>query len=127
MYDMHKDKRVVLDEFSTVFGEDMAFKGDVTSAEDVVIYGTMEGHVACEKTLYLLDGAVVNNEITARNCVLDGADVTGEFKISACLEIRNGSTIRGKVATKVLDVENGACVNAVMKMERADDAEDADK
>ena len=113
---MKETANVVFEKFRTMFNRDVQFTGDLHSGEDVLIAGEIMGKVTCVRALHLLDGAMIGNHTSAQDCTLYGATVSGQLRIGDRLKVYNGSTINGKIHTKVLDIEGGALINATVEM-----------
>jgi len=120
-----KNNPIHFGSFHTALNNDIHFKGEIISKQDILIAGSVEGQITCDKTLHLLDSAEVSNMINAQNCTIYGAKVKGTMHISERLKVYNKSDITGSIKSGVLDVEAGAHINGTIKMRHRDETGEA--
>lgn len=114
-------KQIVFENFQTLLNKDVQFKGTVSSDNDILIAGTVDGEVRSKKTLHLLNSAQISDKIDVEHCILYGATVNGALKINDRLKVYTGSGINGTIETQALDVETGAHINGTISMSKKDD------
>jgi len=97
-------------------GQTIVIKGEITSGEDLLIAGRVEGDIDLGgRTLTLAPGSCVNATISA-GTVLAAGDVEGTVSASVRLEIRETATIRGNLESPCLVIADGAQVNVSVDM-----------
>ena len=85
-------------------GASLRLKGEISSSEDLILYGRIEGKVSLPgHVLTIGPGAEVSAEIAARTLILSGS-VTGNVAATERFEIRSGGRMNG----------NLVCPNVVM-------------
>ena len=105
-------------EFPTVLGEDVYFKGKLDSSEELVVSGRVVGDVVVHNTLYISDNASVERRVQADNCSIQGARVQADVTIKENLTLLPGADVEGSVSTGTLQVESGALLSGTLTMGR---------
>ncbi len=89
-------------------GKSISVKGEITGSESLRIDGRAEGTVdLASSSLHVGRDAIVMAKIAARELVVSGS-LQGNSTIGDRLEIRNGGSLIGNVATKRISIEEGA-------------------
>jgi cytoskeletal protein CcmA (bactofilin family) len=89
-------------------GKGVTIKGDVVSAEDLMIDGQVEGTVTLNaNSLTVGAGAAIQGELHARTVTVGGA-VTGRVSASERIEIRETGRVDGDIQAPRLVVREGA-------------------
>ena len=97
---------------STVIGAGITIEGEISSDEDVVVHGTVRGHLAAPSHCVRLEpDARVDAEVLARDITLLG-HAKGRFTATEIVDIRLGANIQGQIAAPRLVLDEGAIVNA---------------
>ncbi len=101
-------------------GKTITIKGDITGSEPLQIDGRVEGAIRLTGA-YLNIGpdAVVHSHIEAREVVVRGT-VVGNVNTTERIDIRNGGSLTGDVATKSVSIEEGAFFKGSIDMRRSD-------
>ncbi|MFP4550078.1 MAG: polymer-forming cytoskeletal protein [Spirochaetales bacterium] len=107
----------------TRLGRDTFLKGTLRFRESVEISGRLEGKIAAEGFLIILDGAEVRADISARDIVVGGT-VHGNIEALHRLEVLETGKIYGNVRTSEFRVADGVVFEGRCEMIR--DAESID-
>jgi len=101
-------------------GKTVTIKGEVTAAEDMVIYGRVEGTLTVKErhTLTIGKGAIIEAEVVAHSAVVEG-HVTGNVQTAQQLEISPDGVILGDVRTPSLVIRDGATLKGSVDMDAA--------
>lgn len=92
----------------SVFGADIAIKGDVTATADLHIDGRIEGDIACAALVQGESGAI-HGAVRARTARLAGT-IHGSIEASELVILRT-ARIHGDVTYDALTIEQGAQVD----------------
>lgn len=107
---------------TSVLGSTLIVTGTLTADEDVVIHGTLRGHLATPNHCVRLEpDARVDAEVLARDITLLG-HAKGKFTATEIVDIRNGADIHGQIAAPRLVLDEGARVNARVETRSVDAA-----
>jgi cytoskeletal protein CcmA (bactofilin family) len=106
---------------ASVLGPTLKFKGELSSQEDLVIHGQVEGTVGPAPKVTIGPEAVIRAGVTAEVIVVEGS-VEGDLKAHGSITIRARANVRGNVEAPAINVAEGATLNGSIKMEprRAD-------
>jgi cytoskeletal protein CcmA (bactofilin family) len=104
----------------SVFGADIAIRGDVTAGTDLHIDGRIDGDVACA-TLVQGESSEITGAITAKAARLAGS-VKGTIAVGE-LTILKTARIEGDVSYDTLTIEPGASVEGRFGHRREEQAE----
>jgi cytoskeletal protein CcmA (bactofilin family) len=89
-------------------GATLVIKGDLMSAEDLVIEGRVEGRISlAEHVLTIGPGAQVSAEVDSRMLILQGV-VTGNVRASERVEIRTSGRMTGDLVSPKVQMADGA-------------------
>jgi cytoskeletal protein CcmA (bactofilin family) len=92
----------------TVIGETMRIKGAMTSREDVILNGELEGQLDMENRLTIgAKGKVAAASIKVRDAEIAGS-VQGNIEASERIVLRQGANLVGDVRTAGIVIEDGA-------------------
>lgn len=95
----------------SVFGRGLSLKGDISGAEELTIEGRVDGAVWCADGVVTLSAsAEVTGEVIARDITVFGR-VDGQLIASEVVDLREDSTVDGKVISARLIVNDGAAFN----------------
>jgi len=105
----------------SVLGPSLKFKGELSSQEDLVIHGQIEGTVGPAPKVTIGPEARIKAGVTADVIVVEGS-VEGDLKASVSITIRARANVRGNVEAPAINVLEGSTMNGSIKMEprRAD-------
>jgi cytoskeletal protein CcmA (bactofilin family) len=89
-------------------GKSLIIKGELSGAEDLTLYGQMEGTIRLpDHTLTIGPYADIKAQISAKAVVILGA-VAGHVSAAEKVEIRATGSVTGDIATPRLAVTDGA-------------------
>jgi cytoskeletal protein CcmA (bactofilin family) len=88
-------------------GETLRIQGTVTSKEDMLIHGELEGKLDLDSRLTIGPKAKVNAGIKAREVIIAGS-VTGNVDAADRITLRAGANLVGDVKTAGIVIEDGA-------------------
>ena len=97
-------------------GKTVVIKGELTSSEDMVIFGRVEGTITVNDHIVTLgQGATVEAQITAHRVVVEG-HVKGNVEAREHLEIGPGGMVIGDVNTPSLVIREGGALKGRVDM-----------
>ena len=101
-------------------GKTVIIKGELTAAEDMVIFGRVEGTITVNDrhTVTIGKGATIEAEIKAYSVVVEG-QVTGNVETAEQLEISPDGVILGNVRTPSLVIRDGGTLKGSVDMDAA--------
>jgi cytoskeletal protein CcmA (bactofilin family) len=103
-------------EKSSILGPTLRFKGELSSEEDLVIHGQIEGTVGPAPTVTIGPEAQIKAGVTADVIVVEG-QVDGDLTARVSIAVRDKANVRGNLAAPVIIVAEGALVNGSLRME----------
>ena len=90
----------------TVFGPETEFDGVLEFSDDLIITGKFNGRINATGNLEIAKGAKCTVEkILAKSIVISGT-VEGDIEASERVEICNGGSVKGDIATARLRIDN---------------------
>jgi cytoskeletal protein CcmA (bactofilin family) len=99
-------------------GKSVVVKGEVTSAEDLIIEGRVEGKIDLQgHSLVVGQGGDIRAEIVAKSVIVHGT-VTGNVTARERVEVRETGAIEGDIVTPGLAVSEGAVLSGRVDMPR---------
>jgi cytoskeletal protein CcmA (bactofilin family) len=99
-------------------GKSVVVKGEVTSAEDLIIEGRVEGKIDLQgHSLVVGQGGDIRGEILAKSVIVHGT-VTGNVTAREKVEVRETGTIEGDIVTPGLSISEGAVLSGRVEMPR---------
>ena len=97
-------------------GASIVIKGSITSSEDLVISGRVEGDVRLQTgSLTLAPGSQVIGDITVSSVVVHGS-VDGSVTASELIHVRPSASINGSMTAARLIVAEGANLTCLVEM-----------
>ena len=98
-------------------GKTVILKGELSAAEDMVIFGRMDGTITVtDHTLTVGKNAAIEAEIKAHSVVVEGR-VTGNVEAVEQLEISPDGVILGDVRSPSLVIRDGATLRGRVDMD----------
>ena len=98
-------------------GKTVFIKGELTSAEDMVIFGRVEGTITvADHTVTIGKGATIEAEVKA-HCVVVEGQLTGNVEATEQLEISPDGVVLGNVKTPSLVIRDGATLKGSVDMD----------
>ena len=95
---------------ATVIARGVRLQGDFTSQGDVLIDGTVEGHVTTTAQLTVGPEAKLKADVTANDAVVSGS-IEGTLTVKRRLELKASASVIGDVTCEMAAIEAGAVVN----------------
>jgi cytoskeletal protein CcmA (bactofilin family) len=101
--------KVIEQENNTInlIGAGTNIKGDVESAGDIRIDGTLKGNVRTKGKVVIGTTGLVKGEVYCRHSDVEGK-IEGKINVNELLSLKATSTILGDIAAKRLAIEPGA-------------------
>ena len=98
------------------FGKSVVVTGELTSGEDLVVGGRVEGAIAmASHTLTVLDSGEVHANVVAKAVIVLGK-IVGNVEASERLELRESITVFGDVIAPRIAMADGAIINGTIEM-----------
>jgi cytoskeletal protein CcmA (bactofilin family) len=98
---------VASQDFSTVLGPDVQFKGTLTFEKNLCIHGKIEGTVTSSGVLHVARDGKVQAEVQAGSIIIEG-DVRGPMTASDRIELKQTAHCEGDLRAARLVVDAGA-------------------
>ena len=116
-------KKILIDSksFPTYLKEDIKFEGELKTSEKTLIAGSFEGTLNVDSALYALGSASLKKTISAHNCSIQGAHISGTVDIKRSLKIIKNSVVEGVINVADIEIESGAQINADIRMTQSPD------
>jgi len=106
----------------TMLPSGLSLSGDVTAAEDMTIYGKVDGRVTLpEHDLTVASTAAIKGRIVARSVVVSG-HVEGNILAEDRIHLRAGASVRGHLTTSNIVLEDGATFTGTVDPDRNESA-----
>jgi cytoskeletal protein CcmA (bactofilin family) len=97
-----------------VVGPGIAFNGEISACDYLVVEGTVEARVKEGRRLEIADGGLFRGSVE-----IDEADIAGKFEgdltVRGRLSLRGTGRIEGKLQYGELSVEAGGCIDGDIK------------
>lgn len=98
-----------------LIGNGTKIVGDITSAGDVRIDGTLTGNISISGKFVLGPNGSVEGNITSANADLSG-EIKGTVNVSETLSLKSTAKINGDIITSKLMIEPGALFTGTCNM-----------
>jgi len=109
-------------ERASILGPTLRFKGELSTAEDLVIHGQVEGTIGPAPKVTIGSEAHVKASVNADVIIVEG-QVEGDLKAGVSITVRPKARVRGNLEAPVVHIAEGATFNGGIKMEpRASEA-----
>ena len=105
-----------ISERASILGPTLRFKGELSTAEDLVIHGQVEGTVGPAPKVTIGSEAHVKASVNADVIIVDG-QVEGDLKAGVSITVRPKASVRGNLEAPVINIAEGATFNGGIKME----------
>jgi len=100
----------------TVIGPGLTVEGELTSQEEVVVYGTVRGTLSSNDAVSIGSGGVVEADIRAAALSCAG-NVTGNVTANERVDIQAGGRLIGDVKASRLTIADGASFKGNVDMD----------
>ena len=101
---------------ASVLGPSLKFKGELSSEEDLVIHGQVEGTVGPAPRVTIGPEAHIKGGVTADVIVVEGR-VEGDLTAQVSITIAAKADVRGNLTAPAINVAEGATLNGSIRME----------
>jgi cytoskeletal protein CcmA (bactofilin family) len=101
---------------ASILGPSLRFKGDLSSQEDLVIHGHVEGTIGPAPRVTIGPEAQIKAGVTADVIVVEG-NVEGDMKAQVSITIAARAEVRGNLEAPAINVCEGATLNGNIRME----------
>jgi cytoskeletal protein CcmA (bactofilin family) len=104
----------------TTVASGIAVSGDITAAEDVTIYGRIEGRITLPDHHLTIGGtAVIKARIVARTVVVSGT-VDGNILAAEWIHLLPRASVRGHLTTPAIVLAEGATFTGTVDPDRSE-------
>ncbi len=103
---------------STVIGQGIHVKGEITGPASIEVWGSLEGKAGTEGLLWVREGGEVNGEIAATNVVVEG-QVQGSIHAQDKVELRATCKVEGDLAAQTVAIAEGSFFEGRIQMSGA--------
>lgn len=101
---------------ASILGPTLRFKGELSTAEELVIHGQVEGSVGPTPKVTIGPEAHVKASVNADVIIVEG-QVEGDLTAGVSITLRPKARVRGNLEAPVINVAEGATFNGAIKME----------
>lgn len=105
----------------TAIARDIHIKGDLTSANDIWIDGTLEGSISTEGNVIIAENGRINGDISARSIEARGG-IDGNLSAQDAISCQPGARISGDLHAPDIAIASGAVV--IGRLSRPDEPPD---
>ena len=106
----------LVSERGSILGPTLRFKGELSTGEDLVIHGQVEGTVGPAPKVTIGPEAKVKASVNADVIIVEG-QVEGDLKAGVSITVRPKANVRGNLEAPVINIAEGATFNGGIKME----------
>ncbi len=99
----------------SVIGKTLFLNGEITSDEEVLIEGKIEGKIIINHRIIIGKNGIVNADIDAKEVIIKGV-VTGNIKCSHKIEIVPDGKLTGNIVSKKVVLAEGAIFKGNIEM-----------
>jgi cytoskeletal protein CcmA (bactofilin family) len=103
-------------ERASILGPTLRFKGELSTGEDLMILGQVEGTVGPAPKVTIGPEAHVKAGVNADVIIVEGR-VEGDLKAGVSITVRPKANVRGNLEAPVINIAEGATFNGGIKME----------
>ncbi len=100
----------------TVIGEELTVEGELSSDEEVVVFGTVRGSLSSGGSVSVGGGGSVEADITAHSLSVAG-QVTGNISAQDRVDIQTGGRLIGDVKASRLTIADGSTFKGNVDMD----------
>jgi cytoskeletal protein CcmA (bactofilin family) len=106
----------LVSERGSILGPTLRFKGELSTGEDLVIHGQVEGTIGPAPKVTIGSEASVKASVNADVIIIEG-QVEGDLKAGVSITVRTKANVRGNLEAPVINIAEGATFNGGIKME----------
>lgn len=100
------------------FGKGMHVKGKVYSEADIRVDGTITGKIECQGKVIMGDESQLEVSKLKTDTININGQLVGDLIALKSIVIGAKGNIKGNISTPILQVDKGAVINGVIKMEQ---------
>lgn len=105
-----------VDNESTVIGQGIHIKGEITGSASIEVWGSLEGKAGTEGVLWVRDGGSVDGEVAADKVVVEGK-LQGKIHARNKAELRSTCKVEGDLTSKTVAIAEGAFFEGQIHMQ----------
>ena len=105
---------------TTYLGKNLKINGNVSGEGSLIILGTFEGEFDLKGQLKVAQGAVIKGNIKATGVSING-NVDGTIVASERILLDTTASIRGRLVTPKISIQDGAVFDGELQMSRKQD------
>jgi cytoskeletal protein CcmA (bactofilin family) len=106
---------------ASILGPTLRFKGELSTGEDLLIYGQVEGTIGPAPKVTIGPEAHVKAGVNADVIIVEGR-VEGNLKAEVSITVRPKANVRGNLEAPVINIAEGATFNGGITMEPGNSA-----
>ncbi len=106
----------LVSERTSILGPTLRFKGELSTADELVIHGQVEGTVGPAPKVTIGPEAHVKASVTADVIIVEG-QVEGDLTAGVSITVQPKARVRGNLEAPVINIAEGATFNGGIKME----------
>lgn len=100
---------------ASIISSGTTLKGDINSAGDIRIDGTLLGNINCTAKVVIGSNGVVEGDIMGQQADIMGK-IIGTIKVKELLQLKGGSNVNGNIYASKLQIETNANFNGQCHM-----------
>ncbi len=105
----------LINNISSILGNEVEIKGDVTVSGDLMIYGKIHGDIMSRGEVISAKGSIVKGNICAINASISGT-VEGNLEIESKAVLGKHSHLMGNLKATIITIEEGARFDGMCSM-----------
>jgi cytoskeletal protein CcmA (bactofilin family) len=110
-----KEKISELTTSESIISSDCIFTGNLITKVSIKIDGTVEGSINEAKEVFIGKTAKINGDVSSERCIVYGS-ISGNVFSKDFVEVMSTGSIDGDITTEKIMVEEGACINGMVKV-----------
>ena len=99
-----------------VIGSGITIKGNLSGEEDLVVEGTVEGHIALKNELTVQESGVLSAEISTQSLVVHGR-VSGNVTADELVSLSESANVVADITAPRVVIEDGARFRGRIEMD----------
>lgn len=101
---------------SCVIGRGIQIKGNLSGAEDLVVEGSVEGHVSLKNHLTVMESGVLQADIAVHSLEVHGR-VSGQIEATEMVSLSSASNVVADIRAPRVVIEDGARFKGRVEMD----------
>lgn len=111
-------KSDTVEKADSIVSRNIVVEGDIRSAENLTIYGTVKGKLHVDGNVLIGESGVVEADIEAKSVVVKGR-VTGDVTAQNELEVHPSGELIGTIRARLIHIKEGAVFEGRSQMIRS--------